>query len=152
MGVSGVRSAELRSQHVQEHGNLLALVTLELDDLAKLIIVHNGAVACKLLLERLEQLLRVVLCIHGQHPPSAARAREPGLRTLRQTLQRGKRLAAVPLLDADVHVVLHLRGLLLLLGLLLRHDVVLTDVCKGVWSRVSTALARLARPAATYRS
>lgn len=46
---------------VQEHGDLLALITLKLNHLAHLLIVNDGAVAGKLLLERFEQLLGVVL-------------------------------------------------------------------------------------------
>jgi len=48
--------------HTQEHGNFLALVALELDHLAELLVIDNCAIACKFLLERLEQLLQVILC------------------------------------------------------------------------------------------
>jgi hypothetical protein len=46
-------------------GDLLALVALELDDLAHLLVVDERAVARELLLERLEQLLGVVFCGRG---------------------------------------------------------------------------------------
>lgn len=48
-----------------ESGDLLALVTLELDNLSELLVVNNGTVACKFLLEGLQQLLLVILCIRG---------------------------------------------------------------------------------------
>lgn len=46
-----------------ESGNLLTLVTLELDNLAEVLVVNNGTVACELLLEGLQQLLLVILCL-----------------------------------------------------------------------------------------
>lgn len=36
-----------------ESGDLLTLITLELDDLTEILVVNNSAVACELLLERL---------------------------------------------------------------------------------------------------
>lgn len=44
-----------------ESSNLLTLVTLELDNLTKLFVVNNGTVACKFLLESLQELLLVIL-------------------------------------------------------------------------------------------
>ena len=40
----------------QEHGDLLTLIALKLDHLAKFLVIDDGAVASKLLLERLEKL------------------------------------------------------------------------------------------------
>jgi len=36
-----------------ESGDLLTLITLELDDLTEILVVNNSAVACELLFERL---------------------------------------------------------------------------------------------------
>jgi len=74
-----------------ESGNLLTLVTLELDNLAEFLVVNNGTVACEFLLESLQELLLVIL--------------------FGESLKSSKRLTTVPLLDTDVNVVL---GLLLL--------------------------------------
>lgn len=47
--------------YIQEHGDLLTLVALELDNLAELLVVHERTVAGELLLERLQQLFGVIL-------------------------------------------------------------------------------------------
>ena len=46
----------------QEHRNLLTLIALKLDDLAKFLVIDKGAIASKLLFERLEKLFLVVFC------------------------------------------------------------------------------------------
>jgi len=68
----------------QEHGDLLTLIALKLDHLAKFLVIDDGAVASKLLLERLEKLFLVVF--------------------FGQTLQRRERLASVSLLNTNVNV------------------------------------------------
>lgn len=45
-----------------ESGDLLTLITLELNDLSELLVVNNSTVACEFLLEGLQQLLLVILC------------------------------------------------------------------------------------------
>ena len=59
----GIPSSMLVSRYanVQEHGDLLTLVALELDNLAELLVVHERTVAGELLLERLQQLFGVIL-------------------------------------------------------------------------------------------
>lgn len=69
----------------EELGHGLSLVALQLDDVAELGVLDNGAVAAKLLLEHLQHLLKVDLL------RDAGRGRE--------------RLAPVALLDADVNIV-----------------------------------------------
>jgi len=64
------------------HG--IALVALELDHVAGLLIVHNGTVAGKLLLDDLEDLFEIELG--------------------RDALDGGQGLATIALLDADVDV------------------------------------------------
>lgn len=109
----------------EEVGDLKALVALELDDLPVLLVVNEGAVAGKLLLdgsarsserdgwahllESLEELLGIVLCTE----PIAISVRRsvPHViggerRTLGQALQRRQRLTTIPLLDTDMDVVL----------------------------------------------
>ena len=66
--------------------DILALVALELDDLAHFQVGDNGAIAGKLLLDDFENLLLVKL--------------------LGQALHRGQGLAAIALLDPNVDVVL----------------------------------------------
>lgn len=61
------------------------MVPLELDDLAELVVLDEGAVAGEFLLEGLQDLLWVIL--------------------VGDPLERGERLAPVALLDPDVHVV-----------------------------------------------
>ena len=78
----------------QEHGDLLTLIALKLDHLAKFLVIDDGAVASKLLLERLEKLFLVVFC----------EALVDCAHTLGQTLQRRQRLASVSLLDTNVNV------------------------------------------------
>ena len=97
----------------EESSNLLTLVALKLDDLAKLLVINNGAVACKLLLEGLQELLLVIF--------------------LGNALESGKSLTSVPLLDTDVDVVLLLL-LLLLLGsdLVVLLDLLVTEIGEGV--------------------
>lgn len=70
----------------EEVGYLDTLITLELDDLTGLLILNERAVASEFLLECLQELLSIVL--------------------LGQALQRREGLASVPLLNADVDVVL----------------------------------------------
>lgn len=62
--------------------NLFALVSLELDDLAKFLVIDDAAVATELLLEGLCELCEIELVI--------------------QTLDGGERLASVALLQTDV--------------------------------------------------
>ena len=78
----------------QEHGDLLTLIALKLDHLAKFLVIDDGAVASKLLLERLEKLFLVVFC----------EALVDCAHTIGQTLQRRERLASVSLLDTNVNV------------------------------------------------
>lgn len=61
------------------------LITLELDDLAHLFVLDEGAVAGEFLLECLQELLSVVL--------------------LWQALQRRQRFTPIPLLDTDMDVI-----------------------------------------------
>ena len=67
----------------EKRADIVALIALQLDDLAVLGMIDNGAVAGELLLERAHELLLVEL--------------------LRYALHSSERLAAVALLDADVH-------------------------------------------------
>ena len=67
----------------EQLADVLPLLTLKLQDLAILRVIHHGAVTCKLLLGHLDDLLEVVL--------------------VTQSLHRGQGLPAVPLLDPDVH-------------------------------------------------
>ena len=78
----------------QEHGDLLTLIALKLDHLAKFLVIDDGAVASKLLFERLEKLFLVVFC----------EALVDGAHTFGQTLQRRERLASVSLLNTNVNV------------------------------------------------
>ena len=66
--------------------HILTLVTLQLNHLAHLGVVDNGAIAGEFLLDHLEDLLLVEL--------------------LRQALHRGQGLAAIALLDTDVDIIL----------------------------------------------
>ena len=61
-------SSILTSSNAQEHGDLLALIALELDDLAHLLVIDNSAVARKFLLECLEKLLGVIFWSDKTHP------------------------------------------------------------------------------------
>lgn len=70
----------------QELLDILALIALQLDDLAHFQVTDNGAIAGKLLLDHFENLLLVKL--------------------LGQALDRRQRLAAIALLDPNVDVVL----------------------------------------------
>ena len=76
----------------QEHRNLLTLIALKLDDLAKFLVIDKGAIASKLLFERLEKLLRVVF--------------------FGEALKSRQSLATIALLDTNVDVAVHLRRLL----------------------------------------
>ena len=67
----------------QESGRVVSLVSLKLDDLAELVVLNDGAVACELLLEGLDDFLEVDLGVNALHG--------------------GQALAAVSLLDADVN-------------------------------------------------
>lgn len=69
----------------QKLHHLGSLVTLQLDHLAQLGVLHNVAVASKVLLQHAQDALLVIL--------------------LRQSLHSGQGLATVPLLDTDVDVV-----------------------------------------------
>ncbi len=69
----------------EELGDGLSLVALQLDDVAELGVLDNGAVAAKLLLEHLQHLLKVDL--------------------LRNARRSRERLASVALLDANVNIV-----------------------------------------------
>jgi len=71
--------------------HILALIALQLDHLAHLRVVDNGAIAGELLLDHLEDLLLVEL--------------------LRQALDGGQGFATIALLDTDVNVVGGLFGL-----------------------------------------
>lgn len=75
----------------QEFLHILALVTLQLDHLAHLRVVDDGAIASELLLDHLEDLLLVKL--------------------LGESLDRSQGLAAIALLDTDMNVVLRLLAL-----------------------------------------
>jgi len=75
----------------QELLNILTLITLELDHLAHLRVVDDGAIAGKLLLDDLENFLLVKL--------------------FRQTLDRGQSFTTIALLDTDVNVILRLLSL-----------------------------------------
>lgn len=46
----------------QEGCNLLTLISLQLDDLSHLLVLHERAVACEFFLERFDQLLAIILC------------------------------------------------------------------------------------------
>jgi len=70
----------------EEVGDLDPLIALELDDLAHLLVVDEGSVAGKFLLECLEELLGIVL--------------------LGQTLQGGQSLPSISLLNTNVDVIL----------------------------------------------
>jgi len=70
----------------EEICNLDPLVTLKLNDLTHLLIVNEIAVASELLFEGFEEFLGIIL--------------------LGETLQRGQGLSSVPLLNADVEVIL----------------------------------------------
>jgi len=83
MQLDGVLGDTLFGQEVL---NLNPLVTLELNDLASLLILDEGTVASEFLLESLEKLLGVVF--------------------LGETLQGGQCLAAVSLLNTDMDVLL----------------------------------------------
>jgi len=74
----------------QEFLHILALVALELDHLAHLRVVDDGAIAGEFLLDHFENLLLVEL--------------------FGQALHRGQGLATIALLDTDVYVVLRLLG------------------------------------------
>lgn len=65
--------------------DLQTLVTLQLDDLSELVVLDDVSVACKLLFDDLEDLLRVILRW--------------------KTLNRGQSLSTISLLDTDVNVV-----------------------------------------------
>jgi len=70
----------------KEVRNLDPLITLKLNDLTHFFIVDEVAVACELLFEGFEKFLGIIL--------------------LGETLQRGQCLSSVPLLNADVKVIL----------------------------------------------
>lgn len=69
----------------EELRDFLALIALELNDVAELGILDNGAVAAKILLEYLENLLEIHL--------------------LRNAAGSGESLATIALLNANVHIV-----------------------------------------------
>ena len=66
----------------QELGNLLTLIAAQLDNAAKLIVVHDGAVASKFLLEHLQYLFVIILA--------------------GKTLERSERFSTVSLLNAQI--------------------------------------------------
>nr|ACU13196.1 unknown [Glycine max] len=68
----------------EEVRNVLALITLELDNLAKLLVMHNIAIAAELFLEVFEDLLVAELFL--------------------QPLHCGQTLLPIPLLYADMHI------------------------------------------------
>jgi len=70
----------------EEVGYLETLITLQLNDFARLLIIDEGTVASKFLLECLEQFLRIVL--------------------LGQTLQGCQSLSTISLLNTNMDVVL----------------------------------------------
>ena len=70
----------------EEVGDVLTLVALELDDLAKLLVLHHGSVAAELLLEVLEDLLVAELLL--------------------QPLHCGQTLLPIPLLNSNMHILL----------------------------------------------
>ena len=70
----------------EEVGDVLTLVALELDDLAKLLVLHHGSVAAELLLEVLEDLLVAELLL--------------------QPLHCCQTLLSIPLLNSYVHILL----------------------------------------------
>jgi len=70
----------------EEVGYLETLITLELDDLTGLLIINEGAVTSKFLLECLQELLGIIF--------------------FGQALEGCESLASVPLLDTDVDIVL----------------------------------------------
>lgn len=57
-----------------ESSDLLTLVALELDNLSELLVVNNGTVACEFLLEGLQQLLLVILCVVAEGGTAEAAA------------------------------------------------------------------------------
>ncbi len=75
----------------QELRNVLTLITLELDYLAKLLILHNIPVATELFLEVLENLLVAELLL--------------------QPLNRSQALLPIPLLNAYMHILLRPGGI-----------------------------------------
>lgn len=77
-----LRQLQLASQKFR---NLHSLISLQLDQLSKLLILDNVTVTSKILLQDLQDLLQVVLA--------------------RNSLHRGKSLTTVTLLDTDVDVV-----------------------------------------------
>jgi len=70
----------------EEVGYFDPLITLKLYDLTHLLVVNEVTIASKLLLEGFQEFLRIIL--------------------LWQTLQRSQSLPSVPLLNADVKVIL----------------------------------------------
>jgi len=75
----------------QEVRDVLALVTLELNYLAKLLVLHHIPVAAELFLEVLEDLLVAELLL--------------------QALHCGQTLLPIPLLDPNVHILLRSGGI-----------------------------------------
>jgi len=75
----------------EEFLNILALISLELNHLSHFGIDDNGAIASKLLLDDLEDLLLIEF--------------------FGETLNRGQGLTTIALLDTNVYVVLRLLGL-----------------------------------------
>jgi len=88
---------------LQEFVDILALITLKLNHVAHLAIVDDRSIAGELLLDDLEDLLRIEL--------------------LRKTLNGGQGLATIALLDTDVNVVL---------GLLLGFSSILVGFGEGI--------------------
>jgi len=74
----------------KEIGNILPLVTLKLNDLSKLRVLDNSTIAAELLLEVLQYLVVAELLLEALHS--------------------GQALASVPLLYADVDVLLNARS------------------------------------------
>jgi len=75
----------------QEGADVVALVALELDDIADFFVVHDGAIACEFLLDHLEDLLEVEFAGDAGHGRQC--------------------LATITLLDADMDLVLGCLGL-----------------------------------------
>jgi len=69
----------------EERRDLGTLIALQLDNLAHLLVVDERAIASEFLLECLQQLLGIIL--------------------LRQALERGQGLAAIPLLNTNMDVI-----------------------------------------------
>lgn len=91
LSIRKVNDSQCGHTYLDQKGrNILALVTLELDDLSKLRILHDHAVAAKLLLQVLENLVVVKL--------------------LFQSLNSCQTFSSIPLLHTDMHIAASFRA------------------------------------------